>query len=152
MITLKYWNSLSNACRKTIVNIISNNSDIDDEIIFPYHHSFDYDSTGKRLKCYLSRIFLTKDNKLKVFTEILPTFTTSDETVKKVQKKQEKNKSFVPGRRLVLPRRYYFRMYTKDDPEDGSSVWEDAYSESEARDMVYSDFHSIIRLDLIKVV
>ena len=145
MITLKYWNSLSNACRKTIVNIISNNSDIDDEIIFPYHHSFDYDSTGKRLKCYLSRIFLTKDNKLRVFTEILPTFTTSDETVKKVQKKQVKNN-------YPILHRYYFRMYTESDPSDGETVWEEAYSESEARNMVYDDFHSIVELDLIKVV
>ena len=145
MITLKYWNSLSNTCRKTIVNIISNNSDIDDEIIFPYHHSFDYDSTGKRLKYYLSRIFLTKDNKLRVFTEILPTFTTSDETVKNVQKKQVKNN-------YPILHRYYFRMYTEYDPSDGETVWEEAYSESEARNMVYSDFHSIVRLDLIRVV
>lgn len=152
MITLKYWNSLSPKCREAIVRVISNNSDHDNEILLPYHHSFDYDVTGKKLKCYLSRIFLTKDNKLKVFAEILPTFASSDETVKKVQKKQEKNNSFIPGRHLELRRRYYFRMYTRDDPEDGSSVWEDAYSESEARDMVYSDFHSIVRLDLIRVI
>lgn len=144
MITLKYWNSLSNACRKTIVNIISNNSDIDDEIIFPYHHSFDYDSTGKRLKCYLSRIFLTKGKKLKVFTEILPTFTPSDEVIKNAQKKQVKNSH-------PVIHRYYFRMYTESDPDDGETIWEEAYSESEARSMAYSDFHSITELDLMRV-
>lgn len=141
MITLKYWNSLSTACRQTIVKIISNGCDNDNEIIQPYHHSFDYNITGKKLKCYLSRIFLTKDKKLKVFTEILPTFTPSDEAIKSVQKKQE--------RKL---HRYYFRMYTESDPEDGETIWEEAYSESEARDMVFSDFHSITSLDLIRIV
>ena len=68
MITLKYWNSLSTDCRKAIVRIISNDSDHDNEIVLSYHHSFDYDITGKKLKVYLSRIFLTKDKKLRVFT------------------------------------------------------------------------------------
>lgn len=145
MITLKYWNSLSTACRQTIVRIISNGCDHDNEIIKPYHHSFDYDVTGKKLKCYLSRVFLTKDKKLKVFAEILPTFTPSDETIKNVQKKQAKNSH-------PVMHRYYFRMYTESDPEDGETIWEMAYSEAEARDKAYSDFHSIVELDLIKVV
>lgn len=144
MITLKYWNSLSTACRQTIVKIISNGCDHDNEIIKPYHHSFDYDVTGKKLKCYLSRIFLTKDKKLKVFTEILPTFTPSDEIIKSVQKKQKSNNH-------PILHRYYFRMYTKDDPEDGENVWAEAYSESEARNIIYDDFHSITDLDLIRV-
>ena len=138
MITLKYWNSLSTACRQTIVGIISNNPDHDSEIIQPYHHNFDYDITGKKLKAYLSRVFLTKDKKLKVFTEISPTFISSNRSVKK---KKEKN----------VMHRYYFRMYTKDDPEDGETIWEEAYSESEARSMAYSDFHSIVGLDLLRI-
>lgn len=145
MITLKYWNSLSTDCRKAIVRIISNDSDHDNVIVLPYHHSFDYDITGKKLKCYLSRVFLTKDKKLKVFTEILPTFSPSDDTIKKVQKKQVKNN-------YPIAHKYYFRMYTKNDPEDGETIWEMAYSEAEARDKAYSDFHSIVRLDLIRVV
>ena len=134
MITLKYWNSLSTACRQTIVGIISNNSDHDSEIIQPYHHNLDYDITGKKLKIYLSKVFLTKDKKLKIFTEISPTFTSSNSTNKK-----------------NVMHRYYFRMYTKDDPGDGKTIWEEAYSESEARNMAYSDFHSITELDLITV-
>ena len=145
MITLKYWNSLSTDCRKAIVRIISNDSDHDNEIVLPYHHSFDYDITGKKLKAYLSRVFLTKGGKLKIFTELLPTFSPSDSSIKRVQKKQIKNN-------YPVAHKYYFRMYTKDDPEDGEAIWEMAYNEAEARDMVYSDFHSIIRLDLIKVV
>ena len=145
MITLKYWNSLSTDCRKAIVRIISNNSDHDSDIIKEYHHSFDYDITGQKLKAYLSRIFLTKDKKLRAFTELLPTFAPSEGTIKRVQKKQVKNN-------YPVMHRYYFRMYTESDPEDGETVWEDAYSESEARNMVYDDFHSIVELDLIKVV
>ena len=145
MITLKYWNSLSTDCRRAIVRIISNDSDHDNEIVLPYHHSFDYDITGKKLKAYLSRIFLTKDKKLKVFTEILPTFSPSDDTIKKVQKKQVKNN-------YPIAHKYYFRMYTKSDPEDGETIWEMAYSEAEAREKAYSDFHSIMELNLIRVV
>ena len=145
MITLKYWNSLSTDCRKAIVRIISNDSDRDNEIVLPYHHSFDYDITGKKLKAYLSRIFLTKDKKLRVFTEFLPTFAPSERTIKRVQKKQVKNN-------YPVMHRYYFRIYTESDPEDGETIWEEAYSESEARDMVFSDFHSITSLDLIQVV
>lgn len=145
MIALKYWNSLSTDCRRAIVRIISNDSDHDNDIVLPYHHSFDYDITGKKLKAYLSRVFLTKGGKLKIFTELFPTFSPSDETVKKVQKKQVKNN-------YPILHRYYFRMYTESDPSDGETVWEEAYSELEARNMVYSDFHSIVRLDLIRVV
>ena len=145
MITLKYWNSLSTDCRRAIVRIISNDSDHDNEITLPYHHSFDYDITGKKLKAYLSRVFLTKGGKLKIFTELLPTFSPSDDTIKKVQKKQVKNN-------YPVMHRYYFRMYTESDPEDGETIWEMAYSEAEARDKVYNDFHSIVELDLIKVV
>lgn len=141
MITLKYWNSLSPKCREAIVRIISNGCDHDNEIILPYRHNFDYNITGKKLRCYLDRVFLTKTGKIKVFTEILPTFTPSDKAIKSVQKKQE--------RKL---HRYYFRIYTKSDPDDGETVWEEAYSESEARDMVYNDFHSITELDLMRVV
>ena len=145
MITLKYWNSLSTDCRKAIVRIISNDSDHDNEIVLPYHHGFDYDITGKKLKAYLSRVFLTKGGKLKIFTELLPTFSSSDDTIKKVQRKQVKNN-------YPVAHKYYFRMCTESDPEDGETIWEMAYSESEARDKAYSDFHSIADLDLIKVV
>ena len=145
MITLKYWNSLSTDCRKAIVRIISNDSDHDNGIVLPYHHSFDYDITGKKLKAYLSRVFLTKGGKLKIFIELLPTFSPSDVTIKKVQKKQVKNN-------YPVAHKYYFRMYTESDPEDGENVWAEAYSESEARGIIYDDFHSITELDLIKVV
>ena len=145
MITLKYWNSLSTDCRKAIVRIISNDSDHDNEIVLPYHHSFDYDITGKKLKAYLSRVFLTKGGKLKIFTELLPTFSPSDDTIKKVQKKQVKNN-------YPVAHKYYFKMYTESDPEDGENVWAEAYSESEARNIIYDDFHSITELDLMRVV
>lgn len=45
--------------------------------------------------------------------------------------------------------RYYFIIYTKYHPEDGDTVWVPASSESEARDRVYADYHSIIRVELI---
>lgn len=65
----------------------------------------EYDIIGKKLKAYLSRIFLTKGGKLKIFTELPPTFSPSDDTIKKVQKKQVKNN-------YPVAHKYYFRMYT----------------------------------------
>lgn len=86
-----------------------------------------------KLKVYLSRVFLTKGGKLKIFTELLPTFSPSDDTIKKVQKKQIKNN-------YPVAHKYYFRMYTKSDPEDGETIWEMAYSEAEAIDKAYMTF------------
>ena len=43
-------------------------------------------------------------------------------------------------------------MYTKSDPEDGETICEIAYYDDESRRKAYSDFHSIVELNLIKVV
>lgn len=145
MITLKYWNSLSTDCRKAIVRIITNGCDTDNNIIQEYHHSFDYDITGKKLQCYLSKVLLMKNGKLKIVTELLPTFSPSDKAIKDVQKKLIKNN-------YSVTHKYYFRMYTESDSEDGETVWTTATSKEEAINNIYSDFHSIVELDLIKVV
>jgi len=47
-------------------------------------------------------------------------------------------------------KRFYFRIRQCGD-EDGDNIWVDATSESEARDKVYSEWHSINDLMLIKV-
>ena len=46
-------------------------------------------------------------------------------------------------------KRYYFRIYQCGDP-DGSNVWVDATSESEAKSEIMSEYHSIDRIELIQ--
>ena len=41
---------------------------------------------------------------------------------------------------------YYFRLYQCGD-EDGDTVWTEANSWEEAESNIYSDYHSIDRLD-----
>lgn len=141
MITLKYWNSLSSDCRAKIAERFYGTQYFVDSIKQEYHHSFDYDSTGRMLKVLLSACYL-KEGRIEVRCTINPTFShKTSETSKKVKYRKQEPKTH----------RYYFRMYTESDPEDGENVWEEAYSESEARDKVYDDFHSITELDLIRV-
>ena len=48
-------------------------------------------------------------------------------------------------------RRYIIRVYTKDDPEDGFSVWVDAKSKEEAFDYVRGEYWGITELFLVSV-
>lgn len=137
MITLKYWNSLSPDCRAKVAARFYGTQYFVDSIKQKYHHNFNYDSTGKMLKVLLSACYL-KDGQIEVRCNIAPTFASK--TTKKVKKVSK-----------PVPHRYYFRMYTESDPEDGENIWEEACSESEARDMAYDDFHSITRLTLLRV-
>lgn len=140
MITLKYWNSLTNQCRRAVLDKL----DIDDlNLAVEYHHNFNYDATGQKLKSVLTRLYV-KDNRLVIEVRMLPTFApTRDKT------KAKDNAHTVNSKPSV--HKYYFRKYSKDDPEDGETIWEEATSEQEARDMVRSEYWNITRLDLLRV-
>lgn len=136
MITLKYWNSLSPSCRTKIAEKFFGTESFALEVREEYHHNFDYNSTGRMLKVLLGSCYL-REGRIVVNCTITPTFASKRQDACKVSKDTY--------------HRYYFRMYTMSDPEDGETVWEDARSEQEARNKVYNDFHSITRLDLIKI-
>lgn len=138
MITLKYWNSLSSECRTKIAERLYGTQYFTDSIKQEYHHSFDFDSTGRMLKVLLSACYL-KEGGIEVRCTINPSF------------KPKEAKRAKPKKREPKTHKYYFRMYTESDPEDGENVWAEAYSESEARNIIYDDFYSIVRLDLIRV-
>ena len=138
MITLKYWNSLSTQCRTKIAERLYGTQYFTDSVKQEYHHSFDFDSTGKMLKVLLSACYL-KEGRIEVRCTINPTF-------KPKEAKRAKPKKIEPK-----THKYYFRMYTESDSEDGENVWAEAYSESEARNIIYDDFHSITELDLMRV-
>lgn len=138
MITLKYWNSLSSECRTKIAERLYGTQYFIDSVKQEYHHSFDFDSTGRMLKVLLSACYL-KEGRIEVRCTINPTFKPKETKRAKPKKKEPKT------------HKYYFRMYTESDPEDGENVWAEAYSESEARNIIYDDFHSITDIDLIRV-
>lgn len=46
-------------------------------------------------------------------------------------------------------KKYYFRVYTTYDPEDGFNCWTSASNEQEAKQNIESEYHSIIKMDLI---
>lgn len=138
MITLKYWNSLSSECRTKIAERLYGTQYFTDSVKQEYHHSFDFDSTGKMLKVLLSACYL-KEGRIEVRCTINPTFKPKEVNRAKPKKKEPKT------------HKYYFRMYTESDPEDGENIWAEAYSESEARNIIYDDFHSITELDLMRV-
>lgn len=138
MITLKYWNSLSTECRTKIAERLYGTQYFTDSVKQEYHHSFDFDSTGRMLKVLLSACYL-KEGRIEVRCTINPTFKPKEAKRAKSKKKEPKT------------HKYYFRMYTESDPEDGENVWAEAYSESEARNIIYDDFHSITELDLMRV-
>lgn len=127
MITLKYWNSLSESCRALILGKMGI---CDESLKKEYHHNFNYDSTGKKLKTILGSMML-KNGKILVTIQVTPKF---------------------PPKSKQVMHRYYFRLYTIDDPEDGENVWTEAMSEEEARNEIYDDYHSIVRLELLKIV
>jgi len=47
--------------------------------------------------------------------------------------------------------RYTFRIYTDYDPEDGFSVWTNAYSQSEAESYIRGEYWGITRISLMSV-
>lgn len=128
MITLKYWNSLSGSCRALILDKMGI---CDEALKKEYHHNFNYNSTGKKLKAILGSMML-KNGKILVTIQVTPKFPS-------------------PKPKQVM-HRYYFRLYTVDDPNDGENVWTEAMSEEEARNEIYDDYHSIVRLELLKIV
>lgn len=128
MITLKYWNSLSESCRALILGKMGI---CDEALKKEYHHNFNYDSTGKKIKAILGSMML-KNGKILVTIQVTP--------------------KFPPLKPKQIMHRYYFRLYTIDDPEDGENVWTEAMSEEEARNEIYDDYHSIVRLELLRIV
>lgn len=162
MITLKYWNSLTPQSRASIAARFIGSSFYADSLKGEYHHNFDYDATGRMLKTILSACYL-KGKCIEVRCIITPIFaikssapTNSSKSTKssasiKSSKSSASIKSIASIKSTTPPTyRYYFRMYTESDPDDGESIFEDAHSEQEARSKAYEDFHSITELRLMR--
>lgn len=83
MITLKLWNSLSEVTRKDIVKTSGLSYS---KLYEPYHHGFDFDDHGQKLKSLLEMCNLQKDGKINVTVGIVPSYLTVDEIKKQTEK------------------------------------------------------------------
>lgn len=85
MITLKVWNTLAPATRREICTICG--IKITDDLLQPYHHNFDYDVSGKKLKYILGCCYLRpSDKKIIVSIEVSPKYEADKEHAKKPAK------------------------------------------------------------------
>ncbi len=85
MITLKVWNTLAPATRREICVICG--IKITDDLLQPYHHNFDYDISGKKLKYILGCCYLRpSDKKIIVSIEVSPKYEANKEHAKKLVK------------------------------------------------------------------
>ena len=100
MMTLKVWNSLSSETRKEILSywyIEPEKCPFTRGLIDEYHHNFDYDDNGKRLKNILDCCYLRpSDKKIIISMEVSPIFADRYEQknaakVAKATKKKNKN-------------------------------------------------------------
>ena len=139
MITLKYWNSLTEDTRKSVSKLVLGR--IKTGIEKEYHHNFDYDSLGKTVKFILEKCYKDKDGTLRVIVTIKP------ELKKKSSSSPKKKAEIINKPRY---KRYYFRAYREDD-EDGENLWARALSEQEARDEILHDNWGITELILTRV-
>ena len=48
-------------------------------------------------------------------------------------------------------KKYVFRIYTTYDPDDGFNGWAKASNRQEAENEIRSEWHSIIRVELLRV-
>lgn len=76
MMTLKVWNTLSRETRIEIIRLCGHNAV--EGLLEPYHHNFDFDAIGKRLKDILSCCYLRpSDKQIVVSIEVTPKYASN---------------------------------------------------------------------------
>lgn len=133
MITLKFWNSLSQESREKICKVLGTSGKVTQE----YHHNFDYDDLGKKLKNILECCNLQKDGSINIVVNFKPSTE---------KKKSVPTATKIPCK-ISEPKKWKFRRYTEDDPDDGEWVWAYGYTEAEARREIEHDYWGTTRLD-----
>lgn len=136
MITKKDWDNLPLETKREILATIFGD-DFEQhlapkKLLYAYHHNFDFDDTGKRLKKVLQQLYRIDSEKLYVKVEISHTnsprakFLANPEDPKKVAK--------TPTNKVtpVERRRWYCDYIAKGDG-DVCHVWCEADSKEEAR-------------------
>ena len=111
MITLKKWNSFTDETRKKVLDLIWGGSGYYSlDLTKEYHHSFDYDSTGKQLKKTLESCYLQKDGSLRVDVVL------GKSELKYAPPKTKTKTKKVATKPLVIPKadEFLFKRYKKD--------------------------------------
>lgn len=132
MITLKLWNGLSQKSRSEICKILGVSGKVENE----YHHNFDYDTLGGKVKAVLESCNLQKDGTVNVVVNVKPTKETAKKKVE--QKKVEKE-----------PERYCYIGYFYQYDDEGQCIdsfkeWCEAESIEEAKRYFQDDYRSCL--------
>lgn len=135
MITLKLWNSLSQDSRNNICRALNKYGSITE----PYHHNFDFDSHGEKLKNVLSCCNLQKDGSINVVVNIIPT----KETVKKVEAKKPVVEKKIQERYRYIG--YFYEYNDRGERVDDFKEWVDAYDIEDAKDYFDDDHRGCLR-------
>ncbi len=129
MITLKLWNSLSDESRAKICKTLGTSGKIEN----PYHHNFDFDEHGKKLKSILESCNLQKDGTINVVVPVKPTYEV-------VKKKVEVKKPI----EVKKPERFCYVGYFYEYDDEGNRVddfkeWCEEESIEDAKDYFRHD-------------
>lgn len=106
MITLKLWNGLSQKSRSEICKTLGVSGKVEQE----YHHNFDYDTLGSKVKQVLESCNLQKDGTINVVVNIKPT----KQTAKKIEAKKPIE--------VKQPERYRYIGYFYEYDDNGNCV------------------------------
>lgn len=131
MITLKLWNSLSDESRTRICKTLGTSGKIEQ----PYHHNFDYDEHGKRLKAVLERCNLQKDGTINIIVPIKPTYGTT--TNKKVVEAKKPIEVKQPERYCFIG--YFYEYNDESERVDDFKEWVEAENIEEAKEYFQDD-------------
>lgn len=140
MITKKLWDSLSLATKKAILETTegSNYMVTHKTLLYEYHHNFDFDSTGRKLKKVLECCNLQKDGTINVVVNL------RDDKFDRVKfmaapVAPKKNNNLLPV--SSGPEREWYVRY--DDGDDVSTVWVMATSKEDAIEKAKHDHWDI---------
>lgn len=77
MLTLKVWNTLSSETRQILINKCG--FCVNETLLAPYRHNFDYDANGKKLKQVLEHCYLRpSDGKIIISMEVTPKYAPKE--------------------------------------------------------------------------
>lgn len=129
MITLKLWNELSQKSRSEICKTLGVSGKVEQE----YHHNFDYDTLGSKVKQVLESCNLQKDGTINVVVNVKPT----KETVKKVEAKKPIEVKKEPERYCFIG--YFYEYNDEGDRVDDFKEWVEAENIEEAKEYFQDD-------------
>jgi len=156
MITKKFWDTLSLETKKSILDIRWGNGWSSPNtstrgLVYPYHHNFDFDLTGKRLKQTLECCYLQKDGTINVVVSVTP--VESKIKFERVPEPVKKNSLAVAaklGAQLQQSQLHRYDVDYTDKSGDLCHVWVVAYSKDDAKSKALHEYWDIKEIDQVR--